>query len=87
MFNVLQKTSHECFLDMFNILLQSDLCPLSVKLAHNRAKQRFLTMHKNKEATTKIEIVDFEKFSIEASPETQTLVTMCNTVTAKFNDR
>ena len=43
-------------------------------------------MHKNKEATTKTEIVDYEKFSMEASPETQTLVTMCNTVTAKFNN-
>ena len=59
---------------------------MQVRLSYERAKQRHLTTHKNKQATTKEQIVDCSQFSLEASEETRTLVTLLKSVSARFND-
>ena len=85
-FDVLETTKHATYLDMFNAMIEHPNCPLEVKLNYERAKQRHLTSNVNKEATNKEQIIDYSKFSIEASDETKTLVSLLNKVTARFND-
>ena len=85
-FDCLTKQTGATYLEMFNNLINSNNCPLTVKLNHARSKQRYLNMYKNKEATGKERIIDYSQFSIEASDETKTLVELLNTVSARFND-
>ena len=43
-------------------------------------------MYRNRETTSKEKLIDYSNFSIEADDETKTLVTLLNTVSARFND-
>ena len=85
-FDVLETNKHATYLEMFNALIESQNCPLEVKLNYERAKRRHLTSNRNKEATSKEQIIDYSKFSVEASEETKTLVSLLNKVSARFND-
>ena len=69
-----------------DLQILSSNCPLQVRLSYERAKQRHLTTYKNKEATNKEQIVDYSQFSLEASEETRTLVTLLKSVSARFNN-
>ena len=68
------------------MLISNPGCPLQVSISFERSKQRYLTMHKNKEATSKEKLVDYSNFSIEAEEKTKTLVTLLNIVSTQFND-
>ena len=85
-FDVLQTSKAETYLDLFNVLITNPRCPLQVSISYERSKQQYLTMYRNRETTSKEKLIDYSNFSIDADDETKTLVTLLNTVTARFND-
>ena len=85
-FDILQSIGKTKYLELFEVLISSLNCPLQVRISFERSKQRYFATYKNKEATTKEQIVDYSKFSVEASEETRTLVTLPNLVSARFKD-
>ena len=82
-FDLLQKIQASSFLELFEKIISSPLCPIEIILPYKRAEEH----HYNRfhEVTSKNEIIDCNSFSSKVSAETRTLVTLCNIVTAKRN--